>query len=84
MLGSANFCAGGMLTTIGTKSDTPNDQGSEQTQKSEGGGGLSIGAWVGIAASILSAIAAVVSIWYKCCRNQVGRRNKEDVWNLVR
>lgn len=70
-----------MLTATGnTNSNTSNSQGSDQAQKSEGGGGgLSIGAWIGIAASILSAIAACVSIWYKCCRNPDGHGKKDSV-----
>ncbi|KAG7284514.1 hypothetical protein NEMBOFW57_010889 [Staphylotrichum longicolle] len=68
-------------TKVGnTNSNTSNNQGSDQAQKSEGGGGgLSIGAWIGIAASILSAIAACVSIWYKCCRNPDGHGKKDSV-----
>jgi hypothetical protein len=71
-----------MLTATGTTSNTPNNQGGDQTQQSQSGGsggGLSIGAWVGIGASILSAIAACVSIWYKCCRNPDGHGKKENV-----
>lgn len=65
-----------MLTITGSGGSS---QGGDQTQQPQGGGGgIGVGAWVGIAASILTCITAMVSIWYKCCRKRPERAGKTE------
>ncbi|KAK4120478.1 hypothetical protein N657DRAFT_155160 [Parathielavia appendiculata] len=69
--GGAATVTGAVNSGSGTSSGTANNQGgtrNTQGEQPQDGGGLSIGAWIGIAASILGGIAALVSIWYKCRR----------------